>query len=297
VTLRLRLRAARQSLIRAGARYIVLYVWRPEFASALRLVKHHLSCYHIDDEYSFAPTKVPMSATELHLLQQVGQVFIHSDTMLQAKGGINPHTSHIPNGVDFARYSARVPEPEELRAIPRPHIGYSGWLKPQMNWGVLHALAARHPDWSFVFVGDQQRQPEVADNVARLRQLRNVHFLGGRPTAALHGYVQHFDVSLMPYEMNEYTHFIYPVKVHEYLATGSPVVASPLPNLREFENVLAFAGSVDEWSCAIGTALQTGDNQRARQARQVVASRHDWSALAGRVVSILQTRLQPGVVQ
>jgi glycosyltransferase involved in cell wall biosynthesis len=166
-----------------------------------------------------------------------------------------------------------------------------------MNWGVLHALAARHPDWSFVFVGDQQRQPEVADNVARLRQLRNVHFLGGRPTAALHGYVQHFDVSLMPYEMNEYTHFIYPVKVHEYLATGSPVVASPLPNLREFENVLAFAGSVDEWSCAIGTALQTGDNQPARQARQVVASRHDWSALADRVVSILQTRLQPGVVQ
>lgn len=297
MTLALRLKSARQSLIRAGAKYIVLYVWRPEFASALRLVKHHLSCYHIDDEYSFAASKVPMSATELRLLQQVGQVFIHSDTMLRAKGGINPHTSHIPNGVDYARYSVMVPEPDDLRAIPHPRIGYSGWLKPQINWPLLQALADRHSDWSFVFVGDQQRQPGVADHVARLQRLRNVHFLGGRPTAALHGYVQHFDVSLMPYEMNEYTHFIYPVKVHEYLAAGSPVVASPLPNLREFENVLAFAGSADEWSCAIGMALKTGDNQRARQARQIVASRHDWSALASRVVSILQTRLQPGVLQ
>ena len=297
MTLALRLRNARESLIRAGAKYIVLYVWRPEFASALRLVRHNLSCYHIDDEYSFATSKVPMSTSEMWLLKQAGQVFIHSDTMLQAKGGINPHTSHIPNGVDYARYSEMVPEPDDLRAVPRPRIGYSGWLKPQMNWGVLQALAARHSDWSFVFVGDQQRQPEVADNVARLQRRPNVYFLGGRPTAALHGYVQHFDVSLMPYEINEYTRYIYPVKVHEYLAAGSPVVATPLPNLREFENVLTFAGSVEEWSCAIAQALTTRDNEHARRARQVVASRHDWSALAGRVVSILQTRLQPGVVQ
>lgn len=295
MTLALRLRHARESLIRAGAKYIVLYVWRPEFASALRLVRHHLSCYHIDDEYSFATTNVPTSATEMQLLKQVGQVFIHSDTMLRAKGGINPHTSHIPNGVDYARYSLRVPEPDDLRAIPRPRIGYSGWLKPQIDWRLLQGLAERHADWSFVFVGDQQRQPEVADNVARLQRLPNVHLLGGRPTAELHGYVQHFDVSLMPYEVNEYTHFIYPVKVHEYLAAGSPVVASPLPNLREFENVLTFAGSIEEWSGAIAQALTTRDNAPARQARQVVASRHDWSALAGKVLSIMQARLQPGV--
>ena len=297
MTLALRLRYARESLIRGGAKYIVLYVWRPEFAPALRLVRHHLSCYHIDDEYSFATTNVPTSATEMQLLKQVGQVFIHSDTMLRAKGGINPHTSHIPNGVDYARYSSMVAEPDDLRAIPRPRIGYSGWLKPQIDWPLLHALAERHANWSFVFVGDQQRQPEVAENVARLQRLPNVHLLGGRPTAALHGYVQHFDVSLMPYEINEYTHFIYPVKVHEYLAAGSPVVASPLPNLREFENVLTFASSVEEWSGAIAQALTTRDNQCARQARQEVASRHDWSALAGKVLSILQARLQPGVVQ
>jgi glycosyltransferase involved in cell wall biosynthesis len=295
VTLALRLRAARTSLVRGGATRIVLYVWRPEFAPALHLVRHDLSCYHVDDEYSFSESATPTPPGEMRLLKQVGQVFIHSTTLLEAKGGINPHTAQIPNGVDYARYAAEVPEPDDLRGIPRPRIGYSGWLKPQLDWGLLHTLAERHPEWSFVFVGPQQHQPEVDANVERLRQLRNVHILGGRPTAALHAYVQHFDVCLMPYEINGYTRFIYPVKVHEYLASGSPVVSSALPNLLEFGSVLTFAGTVDEWSDAIARAIAMRGDERARRARRDIARQHDWSTLAGRVMSILRTRLQPGV--
>jgi glycosyltransferase involved in cell wall biosynthesis len=293
-TLALRLQAARKSLLRAGATHIVLYIWRPEFASALGLVPHHLSCYHVDDEYSFSAASGPIPRNEMRLLKEAGQVFIHSETMLRAKGSINPHTAHIPNGVDYDRYAVAAPEADDLRAIPGPRIGYSGWLKPQIDWWLLQRLAERHPEWSFVFVGPVQRHPDVEDNVARLRQLPNVYILGGRPTSALHGYVQHFDVCLMPYAIDRYTHFIYPVKVHEYLATGNPVVASPLPNLREFEQVLLFAGDVDAWSYAIARALATRRDEQTRHARRAVARRHDWSALASRVTSILQSRLERG---
>jgi glycosyltransferase involved in cell wall biosynthesis len=295
VTLALRLQTARKSLLRAGARHIVLYIWRPEFAPALRLVSHDLSCYHVDDEYSFSASPAPISPNEMELLTGAGQVFMHSETMLQAKGGINPHTAHIPNGVDYPRYSLAATEPDDLRAIPRPRIGYSGWLKPQIDWRLLQRLAERHAAWSFVFVGPVQRHRDVEEKVARLRELPNVHILGGRPNSALHRYVQHFDVCLMPYAIDGYTHFIYPVKVHEYLATGNPVVASALPNLREFVAVLQFAGDVDEWSCAIARALATRGDAEARQARRAVARRHDWSTLAGRVTDILQSRLEAGV--
>jgi hypothetical protein len=252
-TLALRLQAARKSLLRAGATRIVLYIWRPEFASALNLVPHQLSCYHVDDEYSFSATSGPIPRNEMRLLKEAGQVFIHSETMLRAKGNINPHTAHIPNGV-----------------------------------------AERHPEWSFVFVGPMQHHHEVEDHVARLRQLPNVYILGGRPTSALHAYVQHFDVCVMPYAIDRYTHFIYPVKVHEYLATGNPVVASPLPNLREFEHVLLFAGDVDAWSYAIARALATRGDEQTRHGRRAVARRHDWSSLASRVTAILQSRLERG---
>jgi glycosyltransferase involved in cell wall biosynthesis len=294
ITLSLRLKAARDSLISNGTQYVVLYLWRPEFASALHLVRHDLSCYHIDDEYSFSTTSVGTSEDELTLLEQVDQVFIHSGTMLRAKGGINPNTAHVPNGVDYERYSTAADEPADLAGIPRPRIGYIGWLKPQMDWPLVQTLVRRHSNWSFVFIGPEQRQPEVQKQIAQLRQATNVHLLGARPTAVLHAYTQHLDVCLMPYEVNPYTEFIYPVKVHEYLAAGNPVVASPLPNLREFSNVLSLACRPDEWSAAIAAALESRGDERLRSARRLVAQRHDWSALSKKVVSILATRLSQG---
>jgi glycosyltransferase involved in cell wall biosynthesis len=293
-TLALRLRAARASLIKAGATHVILYLWRPEFAPALRLVPHNLSCYHIDDEYSFSPSKVEPPAGEMELLRRVGQVFIHSETMLEAKGGINPHTAYLPNGVDYATYSVNADEPADLARIPRPRIGYAGWLKPQLDWDLLVTLAKRHPSWSFVFVGPHLPRPDVEASIEKLSALGNAYFLGSKPTSMLHRYTQHFDVCLMPYEVNWYTQFIYPVKVHEYLATGNAVVAATLPNLAEFHDVVMLARSPDEWSRAIECGLATRRNAALVQARRAVAQRHDWSALAGKAVSILEERLSAG---
>ena len=55
ITTRRRLQQARNILLRQGCRRIVLYLWRPEFESALDMIPHDVSCYHIDDEYSFSP--------------------------------------------------------------------------------------------------------------------------------------------------------------------------------------------------------------------------------------------------
>ena len=49
-----RLQQAHRLLRDRGCSKIVLYLWRPEFADSLNLVDHQLSCYHIDDEYSFS---------------------------------------------------------------------------------------------------------------------------------------------------------------------------------------------------------------------------------------------------
>ena len=292
LTFRARLKRARARLIDEGATHIVLYLWRPMFAPALDLVPHEFSIYHIDDEYSFSKDHVGVSREEAALLQRVDQVFIHAPTMMQAKGHFNIHTDYMPNGVDFERYSSPVAEPPDLANIPRPRIGYTGWLKPQIDWSLIQALVTQHPEWSFVFVGPHRRNPEVEQNIALLKRASNVYLLGGRPTSELHGYNQHVDVCLMPYEVNAYTEFIYPVKVHEYLATGNPVVASRLPNLLELRDVLFLADRATDWSTAIEQALATRGDERLRSARRTVAKRHDWTTLADRVVSIVERRLQ-----
>ena len=41
----------------------------------------------------------------------------------------------------------------------------------------------------------------------------NVYFLGGKPTEQLGGHAQHFDACIMPYLLNDYTKYVYPLKL------------------------------------------------------------------------------------
>jgi UDP-galactopyranose mutase len=56
----------------------------------------------------------------------------------------------------------------------------------------------------------------------------NIHYLGGKTYAELPRYLSGWDVALMPFAMNESTEFISPTKTPEYLASGRPVVSTPI---------------------------------------------------------------------
>jgi hypothetical protein len=151
----LRLCLARFRLRRLGCKKIVLYLMRPEHAGALDLVPHDLSCYSIDDEYSFSEVEKPVDPDEARLIARVHQVFMCSEAMFRKKGSLNPHSCLVFNGVDFPAFSTPAPEPPDLAAVPHPRIGYIGVVKKQINIDLLARLAALHPTWHFVLVGPQ----------------------------------------------------------------------------------------------------------------------------------------------
>jgi glycosyltransferase involved in cell wall biosynthesis len=116
--------------------------------------------------------------------------------------------------------------------------------------------------------------------------------LGEKPTEAVSGYVQHLDVCIMPYRIDDYTKYIYPLKLHEYLASGRPVVGSRIRSLQNFESVVLLAATPEEWSSEIAHALAAPANSpQLRQARQNVAQAHDWDILVGKIVRVIVHRL------
>jgi glycosyltransferase involved in cell wall biosynthesis len=293
-TLRQRLNRARNLLRARGCTRLVLYIWRPEFAGALEEMEHDLSIYHVDDEYSFSPTEVEIPPAERRILESAGQVFIHSPELMRRKGGFNPNTELVPNGVDYRLYATSTPEPEDLRSIPHPRIGYVGYLKRMLDFPLLLELSTRHPQWSFVFVGPKRPHAGVDDAIQQMSQLPNVHFLGGKRTELLGAYPQHFDACIMPYRVDDYTNCIYPLKLHEYLASGKPVVSAPIRSVIEFGNVITIASNYQEWSDAIERALspEEQDKQGRRRAeRQRVAQQHDWDGLVDKIARTIARRL------
>jgi glycosyltransferase involved in cell wall biosynthesis len=274
-----------------GCRRIILYVWRPDFAGDLTLVPADLTCYHIDDEYTFSPVEMPLDAQEAALIAAADQVFIHSPALLEKKGGINPRTAFMPNGVDYRDHATPVAEPADLREIPRPRVGYTGTIKRELDWPLLVTLARRHPDWSFVFVGPRKAHPEMQAALAEMDARPNVHFLGAKTVQALAAYPQHFDVCIMPYLNNDYTKFIYPMKLHEYLAGGRPVIGSRIRSLEAFGHVVSLATGLDGWSAALEAAMAADGDPGARAARQAVAQAHDWDRLVRQIAGILAGHL------
>jgi glycosyltransferase involved in cell wall biosynthesis len=291
-TARQRLLQVQRLLRRRGCEKTVLYLWRPDFGYAIDALTHELSCYHIDDEYTFSTTEQPLGNTEAKLISRVDQVIIHSPALLEKKGHLNRQTLFLPNGVDYRAYATPASEPIDLRGIRRPRIGYVGMIKEQLNLQLMVELAKRHRDWSFVFVGPLGFFQHDRALVDSLTNMPNAYFLGRKPVAELPAYVQHMDTCILCYKVDDYTKFIYPLKLHEYLASGRPVVGAPINTLLQFGHVVLLASTIDEWSTALSVTLNPAMSSTEQvEMRRSVARQYDWNALVFTLVRTLCKRL------
>jgi len=292
------LKRARRILIRRGCERIILASWRARFDNGWSDVPFDLRCYHVDDEYSFSPVETPIGPDEMRMLREADQIFVTSRSLLDKKGGINANTALVPNGVDYLAFATPQEEPPDLAGIPHPRIGYAGFLKEQLDWSLLLELATRRPGWSLVFVGPVSPRLAPVAQVGALRRLPNVYFLGAKPTHAVPAYTQNFDVCVMPYRRDDYTKYIYPLKLHEYLATGRPTVGTRIRSLEEFENVLRLACTADDWTQALEKALEPSANSEGcRAERQQIAKRHDWDIQVWTIARTLLTRVAPNLAE
>jgi glycosyltransferase involved in cell wall biosynthesis len=165
-------------------------------------------------------------------------------------------------------------------------------VKKQLDWPLITKLVENNPTWQFVFVGNHDSAPETSSAVALLESRDNAHFLGSKTVWELAAYPQHFDVCAMPYRRDDYTKFIYPMKLHEYLASGRPVVGTRIQSLEEFGRLVALVERDDEWRDAIERALAPeGRTEESAERRRSVAREHDWTLQAERVARAMLDRL------
>jgi glycosyltransferase involved in cell wall biosynthesis len=194
--------------------------------------------------------------------------------------------------VDYEAFATPRPEPADLARIPHPRIGYVGRIKQQLDLSLLRSLARRHAQWSFVLVGPVENLGPSEGIMRELSAMPNVHLLGPKPVHLLPDYTQHLDVCMLCYEVTGYTKFIYPLKLHEYLASGRPVVGSAIESLREFAEVVRVAEGADEWSSALSDALQPSASSAGEIGRrQRIARKHDWNSLVHVIARTMCSRL------
>jgi glycosyltransferase involved in cell wall biosynthesis len=244
--------------------------------------------YECFDNYSRSPLGVFDGRTwrdEQQTLQSVALTFVTTPGLMHTRQLLTSRLELLPNGVPDFFFSEAPMLPSEIDRVPRPRIGYLGNARSILDFGLLEQVFRTRRDWSLVFLGPVERRAAVAD----LRALPNVYFLGARPHETIPGILRRFDVGLIPFRDNEFTRVMSTLKLCEYLAAGVPVVATDLPELRRFSNVLRLVpGESVPFEKAISETLSL-DRSVLSPVLSAAARPYSWRAICQRhVIPALQ---------
>ena len=103
----------------------------------------------------------------------------------------------------------------------RPIIGFHGPLSEQLDWELLESAAKRRPDWYWVLIG-----PRQSPQLDRLLQQRNVFWLGEKSVEQLPAYLQHWQVTLLPYHNTAEICQCPPLQLEWALRSDTPLVVT-----------------------------------------------------------------------
>jgi glycosyltransferase involved in cell wall biosynthesis len=262
---------------------LVAMIFHPAHAPYARYLGAQVVAYHAYDLFEASPDwNDRLAAMELQLLRQadvVSTVSVGTRARLAEKVQRDIHV--LPNGVDLQAFVRASNEaiPADLATIPRPRLGYVGSLHPQVDFKLVAEMAHARADWHFVMVGAQSPSADARaeQEIAACRKLPNVHFLGTKSVHHVPAYTAHMDANLMLYRLdpNSWVHVGYPLKLHEYLAVGRPVVSADLAAVRPFSSVVRIACGLPDWLQAIDDALCNGGHSSPSE-RRAVAADNTW---------------------
>jgi len=236
-----------------------------------------LSFYYIRDNLVEHPYfKFHGSRLEPATISKADAIFTNSGYLAEYAKEFNPASINVGQGCELEIFDAakRYPLPLDMMAIPKPRIGYTGYLTGErLDIALLETLALRNKNWHWVYIGPEEELFEQS----KLHKMPNVHFLGTKKPSLLPAYIQHLDVCLNPQLVNPLTIGNYPRKIDEYLAMGKPVVATNTLAMQMFLPHVQLANSADTYKQAIEKALLPKDEKAVADA-VAFAKGHTWQA-------------------
>lgn len=223
---------------------------------------------------------------EPKLMQKSDAVVCNSYDFTNRAKQYNTKSFYIGNGFDMERYnnSTTHAEPDDLREIPGPRIGYVGaLLKLRLNLELMVEMAKARPKWNFILIGWEDEDFKNSE----LHAMSNVHFFGKKHTQEVPAYIEHFDVCINPQIVNDITRSNFPLKVVEYLALGKPVVATATNTMNEvFSEHTYLADNKEEFVQQIEKALAE-DSPSVKQERLNFARSFSWENVANMLMEAI----------
>lgn len=186
----------------------------------------------------------------------------------------NPKSYMIGQGCDISLFQDNdaMKIPDDIQHIPKPIIGYMGYLSGgRLDINLIEFIAKTRPKWNIVLVGPEDDKFKTSN----LHSYKNIHFMGSRNMNELPAYIKGFDIAMNPQTLNIFTIGNYPRKIDEYLAMGKPTLATKTKAMEYFADSTYLANNYEEYIILIEKALEE-DSLEKQNYRKKVAANHSW---------------------
>lgn len=244
--------------------------------------------YDCMDELSqFTGAPQALISNEARLISYADVVFAGGYELGEKKQKQHNNVHAFGCGVEYDHFAkAGDPTtviPPDIDFIARPILGWFGVVDERVDYAMVGEMARMRPNWSFAMVG-----PVVKVDPNLLPHAPNLFWLGGRDYQQLPNYCAAFDVNMMCFAMNSATQYINPTKGLEYMATGKPIVSTPVRDVvRQWTDIVRIARNAEEFVAAAEEALRSGkDDPRVLRGIEL-AKKSAWEETVARMQDLI----------
>jgi glycosyltransferase involved in cell wall biosynthesis len=277
-------RLARRLLQAVGPRPVV-WTYLPsatalQLATALSPSALIYDCVTNFDAVPGVPRDV--ASTEDELVDRADAVIVDSTFLLEKQRARRSDVVQIRPGVDFELFHRAYREHGTAR--PYRRLGFFGALSTlRLDVALIRELA--DSGYELLLIGDRQGADDT------LSRHPNVRIVGPVDQAALPDLLRPLDALLIPYSLTELTQAILPAKIYECLATGKPVLATALPDLRrDFAHQVYIADDAAGFRELLARLPEQETAKRAR-ARVAFAAENSWRSRLAQFDAVLEQAL------
>lgn len=172
---------------------------------------------------------------------------------LELANAVRKHNNRcydVGQGVDLSDYdyNKNYPLPLDLASVPKPIIGYVGFITSlRLDADLMYDLANEFKEYSFVMVG---MEDEIFKK-HKIHSAHNIYFLGQKLQTETLNYMANFNICMNPQAITPMTIGNYPRKIDEYLALGKPTLATRTETMKLFEEYVWNCDNIEDYIKAI----------------------------------------------
>ena len=207
-----------------------------------------------------------ISQMEGDWLDAADLVLVDSVYLREKHAKRRPDVLQVPPGVDYDLFNQAYSATNSGTEIRRICF-FGGMVSHWFDFDLMEGLADAGFEISLIGYTDSRHH---------LFSHPNVRYTPVVSQQKLPELLKSTDALLIPYKVNEFTRGVFPTKAYECLATGKPVVATPLPDLQDrFSGHIYLASDTTEFTKVL-RQLPRLENRKKVKSRLELARKNTW---------------------